>query len=385
MSDVTIVALDVGGIGGMELQLGELVRGLVAAGDHVTVIARTTTVADGSVSFHRVRGPARPFVIAYPWFALRASLLLRRHRRGIVQATGAIVFNRVDLIAVHYCHRAVGRRTGASTASRNTVLFRAHAHLAHALSLIAERLCLRPTRVRGVIAVSAGVGAEVRACYPDLAHHVTVIANGVDRTRFAPASSGERIAARARLGLPSVGPAAAFVGGDWGRKGLREAIEALAQADGWQLIVAGRGDAATFRELAQRAGVSERVHFLGTISDTPSVYQAADALVLPSAYETFSLVAYEAAASGLPLIATAVSGIEDILVDGVSGYRVGRDAGEIARSMRRLSDASTLAREMGAAARRMTADYTWETMVARHRALYAHTRADPARTLSAPR
>ena len=224
-----------------------------------------------------------------------------------------------------------------------------------------------------MIAVSAGVGAEVRACYPNIADRVTVIANGVDRTRYAPASSAERIAARARLGLPAVGPTAAFVGGDWGRKGLRQAIEALAQADGWHLIVAGRGDAGAFGALAERTGVSGRVHFLGKTDDALSVYHAADALVLPSAYETFSLVAYEAAASGLPLIATAVSGIEDILLDGVSGYRVGRDAGEIATGLRKLSDDPALATQMGAAARRMTADYTWEVMVARHRALYDDT------------
>jgi UDP-glucose:(heptosyl)LPS alpha-1,3-glucosyltransferase len=371
MPDVTIVAMDVGGIGGMELQLEELVRGLAAAGDRVTVIARTSTVLDDAVSFHRVRGPTRPFAIAYPWFVLLASVLVRRHRRGIVQATGAIVLSRVDLIAVHYCHRAVGRRTAASTASRRSALFAVHAQLAHTLSLLGERLCLKPTRLRGVIAVSEGVAVELRASYPRLASLVTVIANGVDRDRFAPASSAKRLAARSQFGLPLVGPCAAFVGGDWGRKGLRPAIEALAEADGWHLIVAGRGDAAAFRRLAETAGVSDRVHFLGTTDDTPSVYHAADALVLPSAYETFSLVAYEAAACGLPLIATALSGIEDILVDGVTGYRVQGDAGEIAAALRKLAAAPALAPRMGAAARRMTAEYTWQKMVARHRALYS--------------
>ena len=79
---VTIVANDVGGVGGMELVLAELVRGLVASGDEVTVIARTADIPGADFSFQRVRGPSRPFVVAYPWFLVAASLSLRRHRRG---------------------------------------------------------------------------------------------------------------------------------------------------------------------------------------------------------------------------------------------------------------------------------------------------------------
>jgi len=59
------------------------------------------------------------------------------------------------------------------------------------------------------------------------------------------------------------------------------------------------------------------------------------------------------------------------LVDGVTGYRVQGDAGEIAAALRKLAAAPALAPQMGAAARRMTAEYTWQKMVARHRALYS--------------
>lgn len=369
--DVTVVANDVGGVGGMEHVLAELVVGLVAAGDHVTVIARTLDLPDVPVAFHRVRGPSRPFVVAYPWFLLVASLMLRRRRRGIVQATGAIVLNRVDFVAIHFCHRAFGRRPGAVTASRNTRLFKAHARLARALARFGERVCLRPSRLDTIIAVSPGVASEVRACYPLLAERVRVIANGVDRVRFSPASSGARMAARLRFGLPQSAPCAVFVGGDWGRKGLAFAIKALADADSWHLAVAGSGDEDACRKLATASGVDGRVHFLGVVRDTPDLYRAADAFVLPTAYETFSLVAYEAAASGLPLIATPVNGVEDVLVDGVTGFRIGADERQIAARLRELASAPALAAKMGAAARTVTADYTWELMVTRHRELYA--------------
>src|SRR5438132_12173010 len=83
--DVTIVAHDVGSVGGMERVLGELIEGLVARGHRVTVIARKCLLHDArGVTLHRVRGPARPFVIAYPWFMIAGSLALWRHRRGVV-------------------------------------------------------------------------------------------------------------------------------------------------------------------------------------------------------------------------------------------------------------------------------------------------------------
>ena len=169
----------------MERVLAELVRGLAAAGDCVTVIARSADIPNVPFVFFRVRGPSRPFVIAYPWFAIMGSLMVRRHRRGIVQATGAIVLNRVDFVAIHFCHRAFGRQPGASTASRNTLIFRAHARLARALARLGERLFLRPSRIGGIIAVSTGVASEVLTLYPRFADRVTVVPNGVDRARFS--------------------------------------------------------------------------------------------------------------------------------------------------------------------------------------------------------
>src|SRR3954463_8980417 len=106
MTDVTVVAHDVGSVGGMERVLAELIMGLAALGHRVTVISRTCVLPSmNGVSVHRVRGPARPFLFAYPWFLLAGSLVLSRRRRGIVDVTGAIVLNRVDAVSVHYCHQ----------------------------------------------------------------------------------------------------------------------------------------------------------------------------------------------------------------------------------------------------------------------------------------
>jgi UDP-glucose:(heptosyl)LPS alpha-1,3-glucosyltransferase len=106
------------------------------------------------------------------------------------------------------------------------------------------------------------------------------------------------------------------------------------------------------------------------VLETPDLYHAADVFLLPTAYETFSLVTYEAAASALPLLVTAVSGIEDILVDGVTGLSITRDESQIALRLQQIAAAPAVAEQLGEEARRVTADYTWSAMVDRHRTLY---------------
>jgi glycosyltransferase involved in cell wall biosynthesis len=358
----------------MELVLLELIRGLVAAGDRLTVIARTCHAPGLDITFHRVPGPRRPFVIAYPWFFIAAGLILRRHRVGLVQTTGAIVANRVDITSVHFCHRGFTAKAGITRASRSSLLFRFHGRLAATMSRIGESVCYRPSRVSTVVAVSHGVADELRAFSPAIADAITVIPNGVDVERFSP-SAGGRALRRSQLGLTDSALVALFVGGDWERKGLAFAIQALALAPQWILLVAGHGDQRRFRALADSSGVGDRTSFLGHVADTAPTFQAADLLLLPTAYEADPLVAIEAAATGLAVLATPVNGIVDLIQDAVSGYFIERDAASIAIYLRQLgSDRPALGR-MGAEARSAAATRSWRSVVELHRALYSSLRA----------
>jgi UDP-glucose:(heptosyl)LPS alpha-1,3-glucosyltransferase len=373
--EVTIVAHDVGSVGGMERVLGELIEGLVARGHRLTVIARKCVLNDArGVNFCRVRGPARPFVIAYPWFMVAGALALRRHGRGVVHATGAIVPKRVDVVAIHYCHRV-----GPSNPSRSNLLFAAHTAIVRLLARIGERVCYRPGRAAAFVCVSEGVAEEVRRSYPRISERVVTIHNGVDVETFAPDVRGEEARARrARLGLAPGTLLAAFVGSEWERKGLRPAIEALAGAPEWSLAVAGDGEEGRYRELAREAGVAERVVWLGRTADVQLVYALADAFVLPTSYETFSLVTFEAAASGLPILATPVSGVEELIEDGYNGFLIERDAGVIAARLRELAADAELRRRMGDAARQSARRFSWDEMVARHEELYQRLSLDTA-------
>src|ERR1700730_4028421 len=337
--EITIVAHDIGPVGGMERQLSDLLLGLRALGHGVTVIGRTCELPSGSgVVFHRVRAPGRPFLLAYPWFILAGSLAVRRWRRGVVQATGAIVLNKVDAVAIHYCHQV-----GPANPSRSTALFRLHVSLAAVMKRFGETLCLAANRPAAVVCVSEGVAEEVREPFPRLAQRVVTIHNGVDTGSFAPGARPEQARAlRATLQIPDGPLAAAFVGSEWERKGLEPAIRALAGAPGWVLLVAGAGDQPRYQRLAGELGVEDRVRWLGVTSEVQLVYGVADALVLPSSYETFSLVTFEAAASGVPILATPVSGVRELIEDGRNGFLIDRRPEEIAERLGQAAAAPRL-------------------------------------------
>jgi glycosyltransferase involved in cell wall biosynthesis len=367
--DVTIVAHDIAPVRGMERQLTDLIVGLCELGHAVTVIARTCELPPGTdVEFHRVRGPSRPFVLAYPWFMLAGSLALWRWRKGIVQATGAIVLGGVDVITVHYCHQV-----GVSTASRQTPLFRAHIKLVAILKRLGERICFARNRKATYVCVSEGVADELRTYFPALAPRTLAIHNGVDTEVFAPARHAQRaLGLRYALGIGSERLVLAFVGGEWERKGLRAVIGALASAREWDLLVAGEGDESSYRALARSLGVGEAVHWLGVTREVEVVYALADAFVLPSDYETFSLVTFEAAASGLPILATPVSGIRELIADGESGFLIAPRADVIAERLSRLAADRALSLRLGAAARSSALAFSTQRMVKRHHDLYSH-------------
>ena len=173
---------------------------------------------------------------------------------------------------------------------------------------------------------------------------------------------------------------ALFVGGDWHRKGLRHAIEALPYADDWTLVVVGAGDPDAFANLIARLGVRQRVRFVGHKPDPVPYYLAADALVAPSYFEAFSLVALEAAASALPLIVPRMNGTEELVRDGVNGWFTERNGSGIAARLRVLRDDPSLRHAMSTAARQSVEPYDWERITDLYEAMYAELVGQPRAT-----
>jgi UDP-glucose:(heptosyl)LPS alpha-1,3-glucosyltransferase len=372
--EVTLVAHHVGPVGGMERILSELALGLRRRGHAVTVIAYACDLPPASgVTFRRVRGPSRPFVVSYPWFMLAGTIAVRRWRRGLVLAMGAIVLNQVELIAVQYC-----QQVGPATPSRTSWPFRLNAKASALLGRVAERVCFPLNRPRRFVCASEGVAEEIREHFPKQADRAMTIPNGVDIDAFAPGSRREEaLALRERLNIAPDRRVAIFVGSEWQRKGLEPVIQALARASGWDLLVVGNGDQVRYRAVADEAGVGDAVHWLGVSRDTAPLYQLADAFVFPTSYEAFPLVALEAAASGLPILATPVNGVRELVNDGANGFLISRDPSDIARRLQQLADDPGLRERLGSAARRSALEYSWEKMVARHHELYASLSREP--------
>jgi glycosyltransferase involved in cell wall biosynthesis len=349
----------------MERVLAEQIRRLHRDWRIVVIASEVAADLRPLVDWRRVRVPRRPFILKFLVFFALGSLRLARARTDVVHVTGAIVPNRADVATVHLCHAGLWEATGALAPKSAPPVRRVHTTMARVLALGAERWCYRPGRLRLLAAVSRGVAAELARHYP--AVPVRVTPNGVDVERFnADPDRGDRLR-REEVVAPGV-LIALFVGGDWNHKGLDLAIEGVATARNRgaqvELWVVGRGQEPRFKQLANRARVADRVRFFGVRSDVARFYQAADVFLLPTTYETFSLVAHEAAACGLPVVATRVSGIEDLVGADDAGILVARTPQAVGDALARLATNTELREAMGAEGRRRTARLTWDRSVA---------------------
>lgn len=222
-------------------------------------------------------------------------------------------------------------------------------------------------RYQRVVAISERVRRQLKEHYNVPDERIVTIPNGINLARFTPANAISRAEVRREFGLAKDVPLVLFVGNQFRLKGLEFAIRSLAEMNTEAvLLVVGGDKQAPFKRLAEELGLGERVIFAGARSDLPRIYPAADALVLPTLYETFALVCLEAMASGLPVLACPVGGIEDYLVHDVNGFHINRDAADIAARLDLLlSDPSLSARirERGLATAQ---NYAWEKIAAQY-------------------
>ena len=154
------------------------------------------------------------------------------------------------------------------------------------------------------------------------ADRIVVLRNGVDLLLFRPQ---DRADASTALGLD--GFTLLCVGGLIPRKGLDLVLDALAKCPDYTLLIAGGGpQRAALEAQAKRLGVAGRVRFLGEVAhaDLPSVYAAADVLVLASSREGWANVLLEAMACGTPVVATDVNGAGEVVRARAAGVLMSR-------------------------------------------------------------
>jgi glycosyltransferase involved in cell wall biosynthesis len=360
-----MVVHDVRPSGGMERVHREWLRRAAGEIDFTVISCTLPEELRGMVRWRRVPAIRRPIALKFLLFFVIAAVQVVRARADLVHTAGAIVPNRVDLISVHFCHAGFLRATGRIAAPAGSRLRSLNGALFGVVALLAERWCYRRGRVRTLAAVSTSVERQLAAAYPGLP--VAVVPNGVDLAAFTPGSP-HRASLRREQGVSDDDVVLLFVGGYWHLKGLTTAIAGLALAQPkvskrLSLWVVGEGDEDAYRALARARGVDGQIHFFRHRRDIDRFYHAADLLVLPSLYESFSLVALEAAACGLPLVATRVGCIDELVGAGEAGRLVQRTPESVAVAIVELAEAPPLRAALGMRAAERAAAYTWERSV----------------------
>ncbi|GMA61175.1 hypothetical protein GCM10025859_16150 [Alicyclobacillus fastidiosus] len=306
-------------------------------------------------------------------FSICASIRLLFMKQNLVHTTGAIVFNRVDVSTIHFCHRGYVQTGIGDRDVSKSIFHRINSAISIKMKLWLENFCYRPTRTRRLVAVSSRIKQELSAAYKCPESTVTVIPNGVDVTKFHPVQHLERRKLRGIHGLPEDGTFLLFMGGDWGRKGLQFALQAFNEIavlhPNVYMVVVGSGNADAFLHFVSEE-VRHRVIFAGRQANPEHWYQMSDVFLFPSSYEACSLAVLEAAASGLAMVVTDVGGANDVVEDGVSGYLVRQDVEHIVSRLDMLLRNPEHLNQMRTAVRERVERMTWDAMYHRFRALY---------------
>ncbi|MCU0284385.1 MAG: glycosyltransferase [Candidatus Nanopelagicales bacterium] len=333
--------------GGQNVHVEALARSLAARGHAVVVHTRRDDPALPThvriaprVTVHHVdAGPAEPIpkdeLLPYmPRFA------------EVLQASWREV--RPDVVHAHFWMSALAATQAATDAALPVAVtfhalgsvkrrHQAQADTSPSTRLATERLLAQ--RVDCIVATASEEVEELRRMGAPR-ERIRVVPCGVDTGHFRPdgPQAPRDPAARRLLSLCRLVP----------RKGVDDAIRALAELPGCELVVAGGPDSAHFdadpevqrlRRLAVEVGVSDHVQFVGAVarSDVPALIRSADVMLVLPWYEPFGMVPLEAMACGLPVVGSAVGGLRDTVEDGRTGLLVPpRTPSAVALAVRRL-------------------------------------------------
>jgi D-inositol-3-phosphate glycosyltransferase len=379
--------------GGQNVHVAELARALGERGHHVTVYTRRDGLqlpdrlraGPGVTVEHVPAGPASrmPKDTLLPYMAEFGDHLARRW-----------VVEPPDVAHAHFWMSGLAAHRGARGTGIPVL------QTFHALGTVKRRyqgasdpsplsrLQLEAELARDAALVVATCADEVTelAALGVPAQRVAVVPCGVDLDRFTP--HGPRAPRTSRHRILSLGRLVE-------RKGVETTIRALPEVPGAELVIAGGGDAIADAELArlvaaaQACGVRDRVHLLGRIAreDVPALLRSADVVVSVPWYEPFGMVPLEAMACGVPVVASAVGGHLDTVLDGRTGALVPpRDPAALAQRLRELlADPARLAAIGSAAVTRARSRYGWGRIASETELLYHRVRAGAeATTTTAP-
>ena len=369
---------DVGGTdsGGQNVHVAALSQALAQLGADVTVHTRRDDPAlPATVAFGR--GVTVSHVDAGPPEPLPKDALLAHMPQFTSELARAWAADAPDVVHSHFW------MSGAAALAAAEPMGIPVAHTFHALGVVKRRHqgaedTSPPERPATEAAVTAGAARILATCSDEVREllalgafpgRLTVIPCGVDLTLFWPEGRREDPPEKGRARILVVGRLVA-------RKGVDDVLQILPQLPGVELVVAGgphrsgleaSGEARRLREHAERLGVSDRVDLRGRVErvDLPPLLRSADLVVCAPWYEPFGIVPLEAMACGVPVVASAVGGLLDTVVDKVTGVHVPpRRPDLLAVAIAELLADPARRERMGAAASRRARLYSWRRVAA---------------------
>ena len=234
----------------------------------------------------------------------------------------------------------------------------------------------------------------LKYCQPP-AENVGVVPCGVNLDLFRPM---DKATARQRLGFDEDESIVLYVGRFDPIKGIDRLLEAmgyLKYLKRMRLVIVGGDGPGTpeyqnLQQLCGKFGIQKSVRFVGRVEQNqlPPYYSAADALVVPSYYESFGLVGLESLACGTPVVATRVGAMEDIIEDGKTGHVVADLSPRgLANSIEKIISNSTGPLVSAHAIRASVRKYGWPNVAAavfnEYGNVLRNSLSEPSRTLSA--
>jgi D-inositol-3-phosphate glycosyltransferase len=273
-------------------------------------------------------------------------------------------------------------------------------HMFHTLGLMKQRVARLPSEAEGdyrlkgeqavlqfadrIVAATPAELAQLQWLYQADIRKIVVIPPGVDISRFYPIPMDE---AKEFIGVPICDRMLFYVGRIEPLKGIDTLIQAIALMHRQNVcvclaVIGGDPDNSPetqnvemerLKAMRQEAGLTDLVAFLGKRDqDTlPYYYSAAEAVVVPSHYESFGMVALEAMACGTPVVASQVGGLAFLVQDGITGFTVPVDDPQaLADRLTTLINDPALRHKLGRQATAMAQEYAWEEIASRINRLY---------------
>ena len=289
---------------------------------------------------------------------------------------------RCTLVHTHTSKAGILGRVAARMAGVPAVVHTPHGHVFHSyygptktrLFCQLERFCAR--YAHRIITLTENEKREHVELRIAPAERFTTIHSGVDLSRFERAPHGD-VARRSDFGIPADAPVIVCVARLVPIKGHEHLIAAMpAVLDAFpeaRLLLVGDGPLADeLQAQAERAGVAQRVVFAGLRFDIPDLLRLSDIFALASLNEGMGRVLVEAMACRLPVVATRVSGIPDVVDDGVTGLLAdSRSPDQMARALCALLSDPVCAHRMGEAGyRKVVPAFGVDAMVERINTVY---------------